>query len=186
MSLAECFSDMDPLAGERQELYREAGIGSGVVVSRRPPRVFTLSLLQPWASLIILGAKRVETRSWPPPTKAIGELLAIHASARFPREMRECFEVEPFRSVLGAAGYRCWQELPLGAVLGVTRLTDAAQTEDLAPRLSAQELAFGDYGPNRWGWEVELLRRFEQPFPAKGSLGIWSWEAPAEVLEGLE
>jgi activating signal cointegrator 1 len=39
-----------------------------------------LSLHQPWASLIAIGAKRFETRSWPAPNAMIGRSIAIHAA----------------------------------------------------------------------------------------------------------
>ena len=38
-----------------------------------------LSLIQPWASLAVLGHKKIETRSWN--TKYRGELF-IHASSK--------------------------------------------------------------------------------------------------------
>jgi ASCH domain-containing protein len=41
-----------------------------------------ISLWQPWASLIALGVKRIETRSWPCPAKYIGERVLIHAAKR--------------------------------------------------------------------------------------------------------
>ncbi len=40
-----------------------------------------LSLIQPWATLILSGAKRFETRSWRTPYRGP---LAIHAGGRFP------------------------------------------------------------------------------------------------------
>src|SRR4051812_42520238 len=47
--------------------------------------VKVLSLTQPWASLVAIGAKQIETRSWR--THYRGPLL-IHASAGFPGECR--------------------------------------------------------------------------------------------------
>jgi hypothetical protein len=44
-----------------------------------------LSLIQPWASLIVLGEKRIETRSWP--TRHRGH-LAIHANKNLPDDRR--------------------------------------------------------------------------------------------------
>src|SRR4051794_23151938 len=38
-----------------------------------------ITLWQPWACLIEIGAKRYETRSRPPPRKLIGQRIAIHA-----------------------------------------------------------------------------------------------------------
>ena len=39
-----------------------------------------ISLHQPWASLIAYGVKTIETRSWRPPTKFIGQRIAIHGA----------------------------------------------------------------------------------------------------------
>ena len=39
-----------------------------------------ISLWQPWASLIAIGAKSIETRSWPAPRALIGDRIAIHAA----------------------------------------------------------------------------------------------------------
>ena len=43
-----------------------------------------ISLHQPWASLITVGAKTIETRSWAPPKALIGQRIAIHATKRMP------------------------------------------------------------------------------------------------------
>ena len=37
-----------------------------------------LTLYEPWASLIAIGAKQFETRSWPATRTAIGDVVAIH------------------------------------------------------------------------------------------------------------
>lgn len=42
-----------------------------------------LTLTQPWATLVALGEKRWETRDWPPPETARGDLVAIHAAKTF-------------------------------------------------------------------------------------------------------
>ncbi len=39
-----------------------------------------ISLWQPWASLLVLGLKRFETRSFPFPGAVRGQRVAIHAS----------------------------------------------------------------------------------------------------------
>ena len=41
-----------------------------------------LTIWQPWASLIAMGAKPYEFRGWKPPKSLIGQRLAIHAGAR--------------------------------------------------------------------------------------------------------
>lgn len=39
----------------------------------------TLTVKQPWASLIASGRKRIENRSWRPPVALVGQRIAIHA-----------------------------------------------------------------------------------------------------------
>lgn len=41
-----------------------------------------VTLWEPWASLVALGVKTIETRSWPAPKATIGERLLIHAAKR--------------------------------------------------------------------------------------------------------
>ena len=41
----------------------------------------TITIKQPWASLIIHGIKDIENRTWPCPKKYIGKRVLIHASA---------------------------------------------------------------------------------------------------------
>jgi activating signal cointegrator 1 len=45
-----------------------------------------ITLTQPWATLVAIGAKRIETRSWP--TNYRGP-LAIHAAKGFPKWAKE-------------------------------------------------------------------------------------------------
>lgn len=60
----------------------------------------SLSVIQPWATLIATGAKRIETRSWAPPESVIGERLAIHASKSFPVGCRDlCAQLRFFRAL---------------------------------------------------------------------------------------
>lgn len=61
----------------------------------------TLSVLQPWASLLILGQKQYETRTWATDFRG---LLAIHASARFTEEQRALAREEPFCAALAGSG----------------------------------------------------------------------------------
>src|SRR5262245_34476504 len=41
-----------------------------------------ISLWQPWASLIAIGTKTMETRDWAPPREYLGGRIAIHAAKR--------------------------------------------------------------------------------------------------------
>lgn len=43
-----------------------------------------ITLWQPYASLVALGVKTIETRSWPAPKGLVGQRIAIHAAAKPP------------------------------------------------------------------------------------------------------
>lgn len=141
----------------------------------------TLSLTQPWASLVVWGHKAWETRSWE--TSHRGR-IAVHASKGFPRWAIECCFDTPFSTTLNQMGCYVPDDLPRGMVVGVVTLVDCRRTEDVRDSLSAQEREFGDYSNGRWAWKLSDPRRLSTPIPATGSLGLWDWQAP-ESLEGL-
>jgi ASCH domain len=52
------------------------------------PRIYAISLKQPWAALLVMGRKTIEVRSWP--TRVRGRVL-IHA-ARIPDDRPEAWQ----------------------------------------------------------------------------------------------
>lgn len=60
-----------------------------------------LTITQPWSHLVMLGAKKIETRSWWASHR--GE-VAIHASKTYPRWARDYEDEEPFRTALHPNG----------------------------------------------------------------------------------
>lgn len=87
-----------------------------------------ISLTQPWATLIAIGAKHWETRSRSTPHRGP---LAIAASASFPRDARAVCGMPEARQVLATAGYDRAHEgqLPLGVILCVVDVVDCVETE---------------------------------------------------------
>jgi hypothetical protein len=127
-----------------------------------------LSVIQPYATLLAIAAKRFETRSWP--TSYRGP-IAIHASQGFPRKFQALIDREPFLSVLRP--YLDDQySLPRGAILATATLVNCHAVEILT--LSDQERAFGDYSPGRFAWEFVDVVRLNEPAPCKGMLGLWA------------
>lgn len=137
-----------------------------------------LTLTQPWASLVALQEKKIETRSWL--TAYRGELV-IHAAKGFPRDCRELCGDEPFRTALRGAP---WDHLPLSVGLCVVRLVGCVKTTEmekaefiLGHKPSVKELDFGNYDEGRYAWLLEYVRPLHDHVPVKGSLGLWNWEA---------
>lgn len=146
-----------------------------------------LSLLQPWASLVVLGHKKIETRSWN--TKYRGELL-IHASMGKKKEAIQLFN-DSKKSFLYNSKLRgvAFNDLPFGAIIGKVNLVDTAPTSHflslfgdnpkmgLSAQLNGeQEKAFGDYSPGRFGWLLSDPVVFEKPIRSRGQLGIWNFD----------
>lgn len=144
-----------------------------------------ISILQPWATLVVIGAKRIETRSWN--TRHRGEIL-IHASVgkkTFCRELMLDFQQE--FSHLRLPSYK---NLPFGAIIGKVNLKSTVEsqfcflgnefstdsTNNITHIITEQELAFGDYSPKRYGWLLSDPVQFAIPIPAKGKLSIWDYE----------
>jgi activating signal cointegrator 1 len=146
-----------------------------------------ITLWQPWATLVILGLKRWETRSWS--TNHRGD-TAIHAAAR-PVVWSEC-DPEIIKALDAAGIDRV--TLPLGKVLGVVKLTAVYGTREALKRglISGQERAFGDYSPGRFCWQLGDVRPFIVPVPMRGAQGFWEFGyagltnlLPAEVVQGV-
>ncbi len=131
-----------------------------------------LSLLQPWASLVVMGVKKIETRSWS--TKFRGELL-IYASMGKAGSIF-CNE-NPFKKYVPD-----FYKLPFGAIIGKVTLTDIIRiktgalsyaTDEMLNNLTLEEKAFGDYTEGRYAWILEEAQEFKKPVPAKGMLTLW-------------
>lgn len=175
--VAEALRGMLPAVGTAVDLLPGQGLGGQVEV--RPGRIKALSLWQPWASLVALGAKRIETRNWRTPYTGP---IAIHATKTWVEGTASLALQEPYRGALGAAGVKFLRDLPLGAVVAVATLAGCVQTDvllrDRSYGVTPQEEAFGDYGEGRWGWLLRDIRRLPEPIPAKGAQGLWEWEPP--------
>lgn len=129
-----------------------------------------LSLYQPWATLVAIGAKRHETRSW---QTAWRGRLAIHAGLKFGAEEGLLMQEEPFRTALHRAGIHIPGQLPRGAILATCRLVDCVRTEHISGRLSEQELAFGDYTPGRYAWQLDDIQLLPTPIKTRGRQMLW-------------
>jgi len=128
-----------------------------------------ITLHQPWATLVAIGSKQFETRSWKTPYRG---LIAIHASKN--RGHLKWLKGSLLGSYLRKAG-----ELPLGCVVAIARLTTIYTTESALDRyiISPLERELGDYSPGRFAWRLDDIKPVVS-VAAKGALGIWEWEQP--------
>jgi len=138
-----------------------------------------LSLHQPWASLIALAVKRIETRSWAAPEWLIGERIAIHAAKRLPGH---CSEVGLWSIANQADGVsrmtdgQRWVELPLGAAVAAARL-DAC-----LPMVTADECGTDMHAPphicQSGDRRLQIHRPLRAPFDDGSTEQDFSHELP--------
>ena len=150
----------------------------------------SLSLTQPWATLMAIGAKTIETRGWP--TKYRG-LLAIHAAKGLPVECRQLRYRHPYQSVLADGGYGEARPLPLGVIVAVVEVFDCRPffRYNLEPiigtrraselQLPPHELDFGDFTEGRYGFLTRNVQRLRVPVEHRGHQGIR--DLPPDVEE---
>ena len=143
-----------------------------------------LTLTQPWATLVAIKAKRIETRSW---NTAYRGLIAIHAAKGYPKWAKETCHELPFCDVLA----QYLPHLPLGCIVATCRLVSVLPTRELQSNgiipmdesancpdfeMTDQERAFGDYEPGRFAWLLADIRAVRRPIPVKGALGLWEFQ----------
>lgn len=157
-----------------------------------------ISLYQPWATLMVLtqnapdgtptqfAPKPIETRSWESDYRG---RIGIHAGLSDKVADRLLFEQEPFKSVLQAAGYASWADLPLGALLGSVSMIGCEGFPRTPRRLTRPPFrdiewpppegtlwrAFGDFTPGRYGWLCIDPKKYTNPIPAKGAQGWFGY-----------
>lgn len=114
-----------------------------------------LSVMQPWASLIISGRKTIELR--PRPTSHRGELLICAGAKVDPRG--EAFD----------AG-------PTGMAIGIVRVVGCrrATLEDAGAACYRDEA-----GEFPWAWILADAAPLAVPFPVKGQLSLFTVDHPS-------
>lgn len=162
-----------------------------------------LTIWQPWASLLACGAKQYETRSWA--TSYRGPIAIHAAKKNVIDTMLIPEQVkDEMKKYVGAIAGTKWENLPTGAVIATAELVnvryivnhpgldmvlakhinvgaESMTTDKHDPDFgvyvvpSDQELAFGDWTPGRYAWELANVKILPKPIPVKGKQGLWEW-----------
>lgn len=162
-----------------------------------------LTVYQPWATLIMIGAKPYEFRGWKPPRSVIGQRIAIHAGARPVKagEVRALIMALHGDGRMSVPCLRGDAALPLlDRILDGTKKSLALFGEPLALPLShilgtaivgepkRGDLCAAEFGEEagndsdrdgtfNWGWPMIDVQPAEPPIPARGAQGLWNWRA---------
>ena len=123
-----------------------------------------LTIKQPWASLIMLGLKKYEFRSWK--TDYRGELL-IHAGKGIDKD-----GMERLKKYIP-------EDIPYEGIIGKVRLIDCIKTSsEFYDKVQKEnkDIYKKTVFKQDYAWVVELLEVFDNPIDAKGKLGLWNYE----------
>lgn len=158
-----------------------------------------LPLWQPWATLVALGAKRIETRSWAAPSNLWGEHIAIHAckGGLGTHDLLEQCRADEFEKALRAGGYLVGgnesdhraevDALPRGAIVCTVRLVRCTEITQASARelfrTNYAECCFGDYRAGRYAWVLDQPAGFPRPIPCQGHQGIFA--VPESVINEI-
>ncbi len=127
-----------------------------------------ISLWQPWASLIPLGLKHYETRSWK--TNYRGKLL-ICSTLNNPKHYREYLKIKDELQL------PTWDEtnFPHGQAIALCELVDCIQmTPEFIAQQSQTEILCGDWQVGRYAWKLENIQPITEPFAVKGKQGLFN------------
>lgn len=153
---------------------------------------YAISLHQPYASLLVLGEKKFETRHWPIPQKDCPRPVAVHAAIHFRPEARSlCFHDPHIRAALVRNADRLHEQilsvgsgiahvcfsiekkpiyLPFGCLVGTGEFASSVPVEALD--VSPKEAAMGNYAPGRHAWPFTNAKLIV-PVPMMGRQRWW-------------
>lgn len=162
-----------------------------------PAGTKALTVWQPWATLIILGAKPWEFRGWrftdkPHLAKLVGQRIVIHAGARRPpqSELDDILDridegesaldaeiarpvVKQMRAALHTRGKDADLHMaPLGVALGTAIIGEPRSVLDIFKDIVADSDRLDE---SKYGWPMSDPKAFAEPIPAAGAQGFWNW-----------
>lgn len=157
-----------------------------------------LTIWQPWASLIIAGAKPYEFRGWRPTRAIIGQRIVIHAAARkIDRdEVSGLYHIHHFRTaddtIDEAARETCLitekalpvlrrmligkNPLPMACGIGTAVVGEPRLGTEIAEEFGVRRANDSDRDEHaNWGWPMLDIEPWPQPIPMRGAQGLWNW-----------
>lgn len=163
-----------------------------------------LTIWQPWASLIMIGAKPYEWRRWRCPASLIGQRIVIHAGSRKVNrdelydliyscrlELRQLAEgkrvTDPTAmNVEKALHYleRVWagaEKPTIAAGLGTAVLGEPKIASELG--FPCDSIRVED---QNWGWPMLDIEPFSEPLAMRGAQGFWIWPNASDALPELQ
>lgn len=133
-----------------------------------------ITLWEPYASCIVFGIKKIETRTWP--TKYRGPLF-IHAS-QHKMTKTQLAKAKAFFEKLGHHF-----EPNYGCLVAECNLVDCVlMSEELIQNQPELEIMFGHWQVGYYAWILENIRACART-PVLGKQGLWNLEKKSDVVK---
>lgn len=164
-------------------------------------KIKVITLWQPWASLIMIGAKPWEFRSWSYVARGVGvkpgDTIGIHAAARpiKPTEIKDLLArlddpvcstglvpnvARPLLERLDAA-FKCMGVIETSALLGTGTIGKPALASEVKPEWAALINDSDRLEHCNWAWPMADIRRFDAPVFIPGHQGFWNYQMPEPI-----
>lgn len=137
-----------------------------------------LTIQEPYATFIMQGMKKIETRSWK--TKYRGEIY-IHAgkSKNFLKKINNNKVLKLLENI----------DLNYGNIICKAELIDCVyMTKDFIDKVKNEnnyEYILGEYAVGRYAWILQNVKEIDQKIPAKGKLNIWLYPESSNHVKQL-
>jgi hypothetical protein len=156
-----------------------------------------LTIWQPWASLIVAGAKPFEFRSHRA-RSIVGERIVIHAGlAKVDREQVEQMHfllskrpndimakgliLKPLLAVPVLARFLD-NDLPWASGLGTAIVGEPRLGTEIAAEFGVPRANDSDRDEHsNWGWPMLDIEKWDTPVPMRGKQGLWPWPTPEDL-----
>jgi hypothetical protein len=180
----------------RQNLREALNYLKGAAPALGGVELSAITIWQPWASLITIGAKPFEFRSWPAPNRLIGQRIAIQAGARAANkdEVRDLIlrlqssywretglKREPALAFLSE-----WlpklKAMPRSVIVCTGKLGTPIRNSEMERALGMTPFNDSDRDQHSmWGWPLTEIRVIDPPLPARGSQGFFKVTVPGDA-----
>lgn len=144
-------------------------------------RMKALTIHQPWASLLVWGKKKYETRDWK--WKYRG-LIAIHAGKEPLSPLESYYDILCALKEDTANFNEPYFDSTFGKIIAIATLKDIhLMTRQLINKQSHLERLCGYWEPGRYAWEFTDIKSLSEPIPVRGMPGLW--DVPHEIQQQI-
>ena len=145
--------------------------------------MITISIKQPFASLIVEDIKDIENRTWKLPEKYKGQRVLVHASAGSGNKFKINLTDEQTIAAFGSISKNAIEgTFPFGAIIGSVEILDCVINHESiwAEKTEGVLVGHAFYTKEEtkpiYNWVLANPIKFDKPIQAKGKLGFWDFD----------